>query len=159
MPLHLLLNFVFIKHRENYGKIPKRILKMLVIIYSIPEKKHLRYYFDVTLSKYLHLDGSPTRLNPWNTWTYYVTSPVFTLSVTFHNRQNNFSWEEIFLRTIPELMGVILQRAREMTIRIMHISTWIYFWYYYCTHIVYIYTYTYILKFQAKDDMCCKEYF
>ena len=60
MSLHLLLNFLLIKYRKNSAKIPKQILQMQWIIHYIPEKKHLCYYFDVTQSKYLHLDGSPT---------------------------------------------------------------------------------------------------
>ena len=60
MSPHLLLNFLLIKYRNNPGKIPKRILQIQWIIHSIPKKKHLWYYFDVTQSKYLRLDGSPT---------------------------------------------------------------------------------------------------
>ena len=60
MSPHLLLNFLFIKYQKNLGKIPKHILQIQWIIHSIPKKKHLRYYFNVTQSKYLHLDGSPT---------------------------------------------------------------------------------------------------
>ena len=60
MSPHLLLNFLFIKYRKNPTKIPKGILQIQWIIHSTSEKKHLWYYFDVSQSKYLHLDGSPT---------------------------------------------------------------------------------------------------
>ena len=70
MSPHLLLNFLLIKYRNNPGKIPKRILQIQWIIHSIPEKRHLWYYFDVTQSKYLHLNGFPTHWNPWYTSTY-----------------------------------------------------------------------------------------
>ena len=46
----LLLNFLFIKYRKNPGKIPKRILQIQWTFHSIPEKKPLRYYFDVAQS-------------------------------------------------------------------------------------------------------------
>ena len=60
MSPHLLLNFLFIKYRNNPTKIPKHILQIQWIIHSIPEKKHVWYYFNVSQSKYLHLDCSPT---------------------------------------------------------------------------------------------------
>ena len=50
MSPYLLLNFLFIKYRKSPGKIPKRILKIQWTFHSIPEKKHLQYYFDVTQS-------------------------------------------------------------------------------------------------------------
>ena len=61
MSHHLLLNFLLIKYRNNPGKIPKRILQIQWIIHSTSKRKHSWYYFDVTQSKYLHLDGSPTQ--------------------------------------------------------------------------------------------------
>ena len=40
-------------------------------------KKYLWYYFDITESKYLHLDVFPTRWNPWNTSIYHDSFPYF----------------------------------------------------------------------------------
>ena len=76
---HLLLNFLFIKYWRNPTKIPKCILQIQWIIHSIPEKKHLWYYFDVTQSKYLHLDGSPNHWILWYTFTYHSNFPLFLL--------------------------------------------------------------------------------
>ena len=55
---YLLQNFLLIKYRKNPGKIPKQFCQTQWIIHSIPEKRHLWYYVDVTQSKYLHLDDS-----------------------------------------------------------------------------------------------------
>ena len=74
---HLLPNFLFIKYWRNPGIILKQILQTQWIIHSMSEKKHLSYYFDMTQSKYLHLDGSLTRWNPWNMSTYYEPFPYF----------------------------------------------------------------------------------
>ena len=80
MSPHLLLNFLFIKYPKNPTKIPKRILQIQWIIYSIPEKKHLWYYFDVAQSKYLHLDGSPTHTEFSGTYSHIMTIfPLFLL--------------------------------------------------------------------------------
>ena len=57
---HLLLNFLFIKYWRNPEKISKCIIQTQWTIHSIPEKKHLGYYFDITQLKYLQFNGSPT---------------------------------------------------------------------------------------------------
>ena len=56
-------------------------------------KRRICYYFDITQSKYIHLDGSPTRWNPWSISTYYDPSPVFTLSRTFPSHKNH--WRDL----------------------------------------------------------------
>ena len=85
---HLLLTSLFIKYQKNPTKIPKPILQIQWIIHSIPEKKHFWYYFDVTQSKYLHLDGSATHWILWYTFTYHDNFPLFLTPLgTFHSRQ------------------------------------------------------------------------
>ena len=98
---HFLLSLLFIKYWKNPGKIPKRILQIKWIIHSIPEKKHLRYYFDITQSKYLHLDGSPIHSNPWNTSTY----------------QNSFSCFHLF-RSLPQTRKLMWRSSKSMPTRI-----------------------------------------
>ena len=83
-PLSLLLNFLFIKYQRNPAKIPKRILQRQWVIHSVPKKKHLWYYFDISQSKHLHLDGS---LTPGKCQQITTPSPVFTLSGTFHHNK------------------------------------------------------------------------
>ena len=84
MSPHLLMNFLFIKYRQNPAKIFKCIFQIQWISHSIPEKKHLCYYFDVTQSKYLRLDGSPTRWILWYTFTYHDNFP--------NQHQRRYQW-------------------------------------------------------------------
>ena len=58
------------------------------IIHSIPEKRHLWYYFGITQSKYLNLGGSLTHWNPRYISTLYDPSHVFTRSGNFHNHES-----------------------------------------------------------------------
>ena len=86
---HLLLYFLLIKYQRNPSKIAKRILQTQWTIHSIPEKKHLWYYFSITQSKYLHLDNSRNCWNSWNTSTYYEPLPNFhSFRNFFHNHES-----------------------------------------------------------------------
>ena len=58
------------------------------IIHSIPEKRHLWYYFGITQLKYLNLGGSLTHWNPRYISTLYDPSHVFTRSGNFHNHES-----------------------------------------------------------------------
>ena len=57
---YFLLNFLFIKYHKYSTKVPRNILQTQWVIHSIPGKKYTWYYFDISQSKHLYLDGSHT---------------------------------------------------------------------------------------------------